>query len=65
LRDAMMTTFKDPQFIADCDKQRLECADPKTGRELLSLIQQAYATPADIRKRLVAIQQQGSAEDKK
>jgi tripartite-type tricarboxylate transporter receptor subunit TctC len=65
LRDAMMATFKDPQFIADCDKQRLECADPKTGPELLNLIQQAYAIPADIRKRLVAIQQQGSTEDKK
>jgi tripartite-type tricarboxylate transporter receptor subunit TctC len=65
LRDAMMATFKDPQFIADCDKQRLECADPKTGLELENLIKQAYATPDDIRKRLVAIQQQGASEDKK
>jgi tripartite-type tricarboxylate transporter receptor subunit TctC len=64
LREGMMATFKDPQFIADCDKQRLECADPKTGPELESLIKQAYATPEDIRKRLVAIQQQGNAESK-
>jgi hypothetical protein len=61
----MMATFKDPQFIADCDKQRLECADPKTGLELEALIKQAYGTPEEIRKRLVAIQQQGVAEDKK
>jgi hypothetical protein len=60
-----MATFKDPQFIADCEKQRLECADPKTGPELEALIKEAYATPEDIRKRLVAIQQQGNVEDKK
>jgi hypothetical protein len=65
LREAMMATFKDPQFIADCEKQHLECADPKTGLELESLIKQAYATPENIRKRLVAIQQQGAAQDKK
>jgi tripartite-type tricarboxylate transporter receptor subunit TctC len=64
LRDAMMATFKDPEFIADCDKQRLECADPKTGPELEAMIKQAYATPEDIRKRLVAIQQQGNGEAK-
>jgi tripartite-type tricarboxylate transporter receptor subunit TctC len=65
LRDAMMATFKDPAFLADCERQRLECVDHRTGAELDALIKQAYATPEDIRKRLIAIQQQGQAEDKK
>jgi tripartite-type tricarboxylate transporter receptor subunit TctC len=65
LRDGMMATFKDPEFITDCDKQHLECADPKSGAELLDFIKKAYSIPDDIRKRLVAIQQQGAAEGKK
>jgi tripartite-type tricarboxylate transporter receptor subunit TctC len=65
LREAFMATFKDPQFVADCERQRLECVDPHSGPELANLIAQAYATPADIRKRLVAIQQAGTAEEKK
>ena len=56
LRDAMMATFKDPRFVAECDSLHLECRDPKSGAELAQLIDQAYATPREIRRRLVAIQ---------
>ncbi len=59
LRTAMMATFKDPAFLADCEKQRLECSNAKTGVELEALINRAYATPSDIRKRLVDIYQVG------
>src|SRR5262249_43975925 len=65
LREGMMATFKDPAFLADCERQRLECVDHHSGAELEARIKEAYATPEDIRKRLVAIQQQGQAEDKK
>jgi tripartite-type tricarboxylate transporter receptor subunit TctC len=58
LRTAMAATFKDPQFIADCDKQGIECTDSRTGAELETLIKQAYAAPEDIRKRLIALQTQ-------
>ena len=34
LRAAMMATFKDPAFLADCAKQRLECDSAKSGEEL-------------------------------
>ena len=57
LRAAMMATFKDPAFLADCAKQRLECADPKSGEELGTLIGRAYAAPADVRKRLIGMYQ--------
>ncbi len=56
LRAALMATFKDPAFIAECDAQRLECAVPQTGDEIARVIGQAYATPDAIRRRLVAIQ---------
>ena len=57
LRTAMMTTFKDPAFLADCAKQRLECDDPKSGEELGALVTRAYAAPADVRKRLIGMYQ--------
>jgi tripartite-type tricarboxylate transporter receptor subunit TctC len=59
LREAMMATFKDPQFIADCEKQRLECVDHHTGEELSAVIKQAYDAPEAIKKRLIGIQLQG------
>jgi hypothetical protein len=66
LRAAMMATFNDSAFRADCVQQRLECNDPKSGDEIAGLIRAAYATPEDIRKRLVDIYQSGqSAEEKK
>ncbi len=59
LRDAMMATFKDPQFLADCARQRLECEDRHSGPELIDAIKQAYDAPEAIKKRLIAIQLQG------
>ena len=56
LRAAMTATFKDPQFIADCDKQGIECTDTRSAWELETLIKDAYAAPADIKRRLIAIQ---------
>ena len=66
LRAAMMATFQDPAFRADCEQQRLDCSDPKSGEEIASLIRAAYGTPADIRKRLIDIYQLGQGvEDRK
>jgi tripartite-type tricarboxylate transporter receptor subunit TctC len=62
LRTAMMATFKDPAFLADCAKQRLECDDPKSGEQLAALVGRAYAAPADVRKRLIGMYQAGSAK---
>jgi tripartite-type tricarboxylate transporter receptor subunit TctC len=62
LRTAMMATFKDPAFLADCTKQRLECADPKSGEELSGLVGRAYAAPPDVRQRLIEMYQAGSGK---
>ena len=65
LRTAMTATFNDPQFRIDCETQRLECSNPRTGEQIETLIRRAYATPQDIRKRLIDIYQVGSGADQK
>jgi tripartite-type tricarboxylate transporter receptor subunit TctC len=57
LRAAMMATFKDPAFLADCAKLRIECDSPRTGAQLGDLIVKAYGAPADVRKRLIGMYQ--------
>jgi hypothetical protein len=65
LRAAMLATFRDPAFRADCVQQRLECDDPKSGEELAALIRQAYSTPPAIHRRLLDIYQTGESGDAK
>jgi hypothetical protein len=66
LRAAMMATFADPAFRADCMQQRLQCSDPKNGDEIADLIGAVYGTPPDIRQRLIDIYQLGqSGEERK
>jgi tripartite-type tricarboxylate transporter receptor subunit TctC len=59
LHMAMVATFKDPAFLADCEKQRLECSDARNGSEIADLIAQAYAIPIAVKKRLIDIYQLG------
>jgi hypothetical protein len=65
LRAAMMATSNDPQFRVDCEQQRLECSDLKTSEQIDAMIKRAYATPEQIRKRLIDIYQVGMSAEKK
>jgi hypothetical protein len=56
LRAAFAATFQDPQFLADCKKQGVECDDSRTGAQMDAHLRSAYAIPAEIKKRLVAMQ---------
>jgi tripartite-type tricarboxylate transporter receptor subunit TctC len=47
LQDAFMATMKDPKFLADANKQKLEIA-PLSGPKVASLIKQMYDTPRNI-----------------
>ena len=47
LRDAFMATMKDPDFLADAKKQKLD-VDPEDGEHLAALINKIYATPKPI-----------------
>lgn len=47
LRDAFNATMKDPEFIADVTKAKLQLK-PETGETLAKLVDRIYATPKDI-----------------
>jgi tripartite-type tricarboxylate transporter receptor subunit TctC len=47
LRDAFNATMKDPEFIADVKKQKLEL-EPQTGEQLEKLLKELYATPKPV-----------------
>jgi tripartite-type tricarboxylate transporter receptor subunit TctC len=47
LRRAFDATLKDPAFLAEADKLRLD-VNPVTGEEVDRLIAELYASPSDI-----------------
>jgi len=51
LRRAFDATMKDPEFIAEVTKQKLEL-EPQTGEQLEKLIKEIYATPKPIIERV-------------
>jgi tripartite-type tricarboxylate transporter receptor subunit TctC len=44
LRDAFMSTMKDPQFLADAEKAKLEIT-PVSGADIEKLVKEIYGTP--------------------
>jgi tripartite-type tricarboxylate transporter receptor subunit TctC len=52
LREAIAATYGDPEYLADCIHQRLECTNPASGSDLATLIENAYAAPLAVRQRL-------------
>jgi tripartite-type tricarboxylate transporter receptor subunit TctC len=52
MRRALAATFADPDFRAEADKIGLTLNDPRSGEELLRVIERAYSTPPDIVARL-------------
>jgi tripartite-type tricarboxylate transporter receptor subunit TctC len=54
LQDAFMATMRDPEFLADAGRQKLDI-DPKDGEQLAALIRKVYATPRSIVDRIAAL----------
>jgi tripartite-type tricarboxylate transporter receptor subunit TctC len=53
MSQAMMDTFKDPDFIVEAEKRGLGVSSPRSGKELQDLLTQVYTkTPAHIIERL-------------
>ena len=48
LRQALAETFADPDFLAEAEKIGLSLNDPRSGEELLRVIERAYAMPPEI-----------------
>jgi tripartite-type tricarboxylate transporter receptor subunit TctC len=47
LRNAFMSAMRDPLFLADAEKSRIDVA-PASGEKIQALVEQLYATPKDI-----------------
>jgi hypothetical protein len=54
LQDAFMATMRDPEFLAEAEKQKLG-VDPKDGEHLAALIRRIYATPKPIVDRVTEL----------
>jgi tripartite-type tricarboxylate transporter receptor subunit TctC len=53
MQKAMLDTFKDPAFIAEANKRRMDVSSPRSGNELRDLLVRVYTTtPEHIVKRL-------------
>jgi hypothetical protein len=54
LREAFNATMKDPEFIADAAKSKLDL-EPEDGEHLAALIRKIYATPKSIVDRIGSV----------
>jgi tripartite-type tricarboxylate transporter receptor subunit TctC len=55
LRKSLDATYKDKAFLAECDKQRLECDTPVSGEEMQNILKRMYASPEPVVARLRVI----------
>jgi tripartite-type tricarboxylate transporter receptor subunit TctC len=54
LRDAFDATMKDPEFLKEAEKQKLDI-DPVSGAELEKVVKTVYATPKSVLDRVKAV----------
>jgi hypothetical protein len=52
IQEAFMQTFKDPDFVQDAERQKLDVSSPRSGEDLMHIIKSAYAVPDEIIERL-------------
>jgi hypothetical protein len=57
LRQAMLDTYKDPEFLAEAEKQQLQVDHPTSGEKLQAQIARVYQMPQRIGDRLRKIAQ--------
>lgn len=55
LRRSLAETFIDKAFLAECDKQRLECDSPVSGEQMQEILKRMFASPAPVVARLRGI----------
>ena len=60
MRKALMATFKDPAFMEEAKKRRLDVNSQRSGQELQALLQRIYTkTPPHVIERLRKIMNPG------
>ena len=55
LRTAISATFKDPGYLSECDRLKLECSDPTSGAELAKIVADSYNAPQPLIEKLRAL----------
>jgi tripartite-type tricarboxylate transporter receptor subunit TctC len=60
LRTAFDKMMRDPEFLAEAERTKLEVNSPASGEEVQSLVAEIMRVPADQAKKLADIQQGGS-----
>ena len=55
LRTSLMETFRDPAYLADCEKQVIACDTALSGQQVAAIISKSYGAPAEARARLEKI----------
>ena len=55
MRKAILATFKDPVFDAEVKKMHMDASAIRTGAQVEQVIARAYATPKDVRQRMIKI----------
>ncbi len=55
LRRSLDETFKDPAYLADCEKQAIACDTALPGEAVADILARTYAAPEEVRARLVKI----------
>ena len=58
IRRAFFATLKDPEFLAEAERQKLDVSNPRRGEDLQRELEAIYRTPAHIVERLRGIAQQ-------
>ena len=52
MQEAFFAMFRDPEFIKDAERQKLDVSTPRSGAQLMEVIRRAYAMPEHIVARL-------------
>lgn len=55
LRTAFDTTMRDPEFLAEADRAKMEINNPTTGEEVQELVAEILRTPPDLAKKLATV----------
>jgi tripartite-type tricarboxylate transporter receptor subunit TctC len=59
LRKAMSELFKDPDYLAECKQEVLNCNTPSSGEQMLAFVDKIYASPRPAVERITEIYMQG------
>ena len=53
------SVFTDKDYLAECERQRLNCSTPSGGPQVLDFVKKIYASPKEAVEKITAIYQEG------